>query len=149
MTKDERLPLAHHEAGHAWIAAWLGYRPTASILPGDDGSEGHVRYKHPPDMDLRHRVMIALGGPLQQTRVAPLRGNHAKVDWQTATVHALELAGGDVRGAITMLDELRRETDLILEKHWPSVFALANQLAKAGTLDADTIVAAMPTERHL
>jgi hypothetical protein len=138
----QRKATAYHEAGHAVVALFLGYKPrSATIIPAVD-FHGQVKHDSPlrgikldiDDSDrarlrVERAIMICFAGPLAQQRYRPRswRRWHGASDFQTAADLALRVSGSE-EAATAFLRWLELQTRSIVIARWTLIDRVAQAL---------------------
>lgn len=148
---SDRWCTAFHEAGHALVAyhgAWpirfVTIRRNPHFQPP---ALGHVCWDEGGTFDERWAGLIGVAGPLAESRYSgcPVRWEHFATDCGIAMRHILDSGPDDYRAAG---DELEREAQAFLERHWCQVEAIAKALLRKTTLTgADVERAIKPAGR--
>lgn len=145
---------AYHEAGHAFMAAFLGGQvESLTIEPDrDDGPErfgdAQIVWRR-GDMTVKEyqnkQVLVTLAGPVAEAiyRGEPLHPGFVPEwadDWRRAW-DAAELIMPDERLRLVFLEKTARQLHQTLsrDKHWAAIAALADELLAHETLDAEQI----------
>jgi ATP-dependent Zn protease len=148
---------AYHEAGHVVVAILLGARVShATIEPDrDDGPQRHgdVRVLWPrttaDERSLAERlVLTALAGPVAEMIYTGEPYHPGFVaewadDWQQALAAAAALVKDERRRLNWLETQVRRVYELLDQRHWPAIAALADKLAAHETLEEEQITAAL------
>lgn len=132
---DDRL-VAHHEAGHAVVAAWLGFELGDMGLgqgPDDRPHIGYMRIDRGGNADQRKAelAMISLAGVAAQERFCPGAWNYGAILPDLS--QALHLLGNLLLEDAT-LGPLIQQTKAIVDQCWPVVTTLASALVERRVL---------------
>lgn len=145
---------AYHEAGHAFMAVFLGGQ-VASLTIEPDRDEGPDRFGDAQVLWRRQglsvkefqnkQVLVALAGPIAETiyRGEPQHPGFVPEwadDWRRAW-DAAELIMADERLRLVFLEETARQLHQTLsrDEHWAAIAALADELLAHETLEAEQI----------
>lgn len=145
---------AYHEAGHAFMAAYVGARvQSVTIDPDwDDGPArtGDIRVEWPRERFSEREfaeksVLVALAGPVAEMiyRGEPFHpglGAEWVVDWNLAWAAAARLIKAD-RERLSYLEQstLRLYRLLGRDEHWAALAAIADHLLAHETLDGEDV----------
>lgn len=159
------LATAHHEAGHAVIAWWVGQRFRHVTIARDNDSLGHVEFEEHPKWftDAVAGGLSAVGGYPRETEeieiasrmfiereiVHHFAGQHAEARYRGR--HPRRVIHSDNRRAIDLALHLNIPVDEYLgncwsvsrelvERFWPQIQAPATALFEEETLDYDAAV---------
>jgi len=152
MTPKMRRSAAYHEAGHAVIGIVLRLNVRSAEVQETDGRVGqtlHTSMGHrydgdwPPAHRIRREILGLLAGAFA-AKVADGRFDHrgARYDYDTVVDFALHLAGsGD--DASRLIRRAEEQTRALVERHWPAIVTVADELMRVGTADRAFLVASL------
>jgi hypothetical protein len=148
---------SYHEAGHVLMAIVLGGRvPQATVEPDrDDGPQryGDVRVlwpkANPADKVFAEKlVLTALAGPVAEMIytgepyhpgfVAEWAG-----DWQLAFAAAKPIVADQHKRLAWLEAQVRRLYEMLNDRYWPAIAALADELSAHETLEEEQILEAV------
>ncbi len=146
---------AYHEAGHAWMAIYLGGQVrSVTIEPDWDNGprrDGDVQIAWPVQAfnqrELCEReILVALAGPVAEMihRGEPFHPGLVEEwanDWQQAWA-AAEILHIDQRKRLTYLEGATRQLDQLLgqDVHWAALAAIVDHLLAHRTLTGDQVM---------
>ena len=151
---DDLKATAYHEAGHA-VAGWRLGCPIlrVTVTPSGDylgsvAGDNPIRHMFPdvdgaPEVDqaMREAVIILLAGSVAQKRfdASSWREFHGASDFDFAGDLLLRLGGNGER-ASEISDELNRQAEVLVERHWPEVGAVATALLEQHDMDGEAVI---------
>jgi hypothetical protein len=130
---DARLIGAHHEAGHAVVAASLNQTVT-KLSVNSDGT-GLCRVSQPSTTGNRKALLnycaVACAGSIAASKLT--RENR----WSMGDHQNMERALGEVgiREAVSIMHEARKLAARIIDENWGSLRTLAHELHRRGEMD--------------
>jgi ATP-dependent Zn protease len=147
-------PTAYHEAGHAYVAVYLGAK-VRSVTIDPDNDDGPARFgdtqiiwrrSRLSEKQFRERaIQVSLAGPVAEMLYTGDPFHPGLVaewahDWQTAWELA-ELLFADQRKRLSYLEDLTGVLYRLLdsEPHWSAVAALADNLLAHETLESEEV----------
>jgi ATP-dependent Zn protease len=141
---------AYHESGHSVIARVLGVRVKRVSIVSCERYRGIVIHEkvilgNSPEYDdsprtqrrIENKIRMAVAGNIAQKIYAPRSHNRSWVDYEEATAWALHINNGHDEAARAWIKWLELDVKRMLESRWEFVEAVANELLKAKTLNAD------------
>lgn len=145
---------AYHEAGHAFLAFYVGARVrSVTIEPDrDDGPERYadIRVEWPPDrfagrVLFEKQVLVALAGPVAEMHYSgdPYHPGFVAewaADWRLAWQAAAHVVAAE-RDRLAYLESVTRELHRMFDNsdHWARIAAIADNLLAHETLEADDL----------
>ena len=164
----EQEVIAFHESGHAVVHHYFGHK-LGSVAIGENS--GHCALaatwtQRASDSEIAvlmkreflfQNIMACMAGKCTIDRFYGYKAKsdeswRASDDYKQAFKCALRLNQGDSEGAELLMSWLERRTELLVQKHWPQVQALAFALLEHDQLDGEQvkrIIARMMRERLL
>jgi ATP-dependent Zn protease len=147
-------PTAYHEAGHAYVAVYLGAK-VRSVTIDPDNDDGPARFgdtqiiwrrSRLSEKQFRERaIQVSLAGPVAEMLYTGDPFHPGLVaewahDWQAAWELA-ELLFADQRKRLAYLEDLTGVLYRLLdsEPHWSAVAALADNLLAHETLESEEV----------
>ncbi len=147
-------PTAYHEAGHAYVAVYLGAK-VRSVTIDPDNDDGPARFgdtqiiwrrSRLSEKQFRERaIQVSLAGPVAEMLYTGDPFHPGLVaewahDWQVAWEMA-ELLFADQRKRLSYLEDLTGVLYRLLdsEPHWSAVAALADNLLAHETLESEEV----------
>lgn len=147
-------PTAYHEAGHAYVAVYLGAK-VRSVTIDPDNDDGPARFgdtqiiwrrSRLSEKQFRERaIQVSLAGPVAEMLYTGDPFHPGLVaewahDWQAAWEMA-ELLFVDQRKRLSYLEDLTGVLYRLLdsEPHWSAVAALADNLLAHETLESEEV----------
>jgi hypothetical protein len=122
---DEELT-AHHEAGHCALRNYFGIE-IAEVWVNE--ARGNTRFRVPAgDIGLLQNIACSLAGKVAEDRVRGRKGKQEHGDYARAFDCALRLSAGDKVAADLLIQWAERRTELLVEKLWKQITALASAL---------------------
>jgi hypothetical protein len=156
-SKSQAEATAYHEAGHAVIAYFLGYKPEfVTIIPTVD-SAGHIIHPNPLhgiqlDIDdssetrlrVESAITICFAGPIAQQRYnsRSWRRVHGQVDYEKIAELGLQVCGSDEQANAFLRWREIVACDMV-KAHWLRIQLVAGQLLEHENLsqtDLDAII---------
>lgn len=158
MTRQQKVQIAHHEAGHAVVACRLHKFPSKVTILPNKSSSGRAVFRRPllqegmqsdnsPRNWLRieHDMIIAMAGPLAQRRYAP------RSDWRQNRYWGERGTDFDIFADLLLLqhdDEkvrdayaryIRARAESLVENGWPAIERVAQALVDQQTLSREEL----------
>jgi hypothetical protein len=141
---------AYHEAGHAFVAWYLGVKIESATIVAGDAYAGRIHHEKTirrknPDSDrtavqMEKHIRVCLAGPIAQRIYDPrsCRTLHCHSDNQSAANIALNLYGSS-KVATEFLKYLSVSADELLHQSWHMVKALANEFMSKRTMTGEEV----------
>jgi hypothetical protein len=156
---------AHHEAGHAVAAYYLGQSIRHASIQPKEGSRGHVLH-YPLKFASQHgefddslrgihraecRIIICLAGPLAQRKFAPRSQWRAGgggmfetgSDFDTVADFLIRIGGADQKARELYSALLWRRAELLVDLRWKEIQAVAADLLEHRRLTARGVKSAI------
>jgi len=132
--------IAYHEAGHAVISMKLGYRCLYVTIIPDGDRLGHVCCEDPlvrgHHDKIEHALKVLIAARLAEGRqVGSGEGWGDADDRVKATNLALLATDRDTERAEALLNEMVGEARKLVERYWPDIEELAEQLLIEGRVN--------------
>jgi hypothetical protein len=148
---EDREVLAHHEAGHAVIAHFLGIVVERVTIQSDGRAAGHVEHDYGCNMNkmahadgpkrqwvLERKAIIALAGEVAQRRfnAESVEDEHGGGDRLAVDQVLSHLVGpGDLELRNAWHNVLLLRTERLVAEHWSAIDWLAKLLLKRTTIE--------------
>jgi hypothetical protein len=136
---SSREAVAYHEAGHAVISMKLGYRCLYVTIIPDGDRLGHVCCEDPLvvgyDDKVKHALKILIAASLAESKHIGSRTWGDADDRVKATNLALLATDRATERAEALLNEMVGEARKLVEKYWPDIEELAEQLLIEGRVN--------------
>jgi hypothetical protein len=134
-----REAIAYHEAGHAVVSMTLGYKCLYATIIPDGDRLGHVCCEDPliggHDDKIKHALKVLIAARLAEGRHVGSQTWGDADDRVKATNLALLATDRDTERAEALLNEMVGEARKLVEKYWPDIEELADQLLIEGRVN--------------